>query len=72
MEAVIGNLTKEEFFGTGPNYSKNIHPSFNQNSIKVGKIVGWMAIGGIIVYIFRKDIETLFLRLFDKSPDKSK
>jgi len=71
MEADIGNLTKEEFFGTCPNYSENLNPGGRRGSNNIGKAVFWMIIGGVIVFIFREDIEALFLRLGDNSPDES-
>ena len=71
MEAVIGNLSKEEFFGSGPNYSENQNPGVGRNSNNIGKVVFWMIIGGVIVYIFRDDIEALFLMLLGNSLDES-
>ena len=71
MEAIIENLTKNEFFGAAPNYSENLYPGVNQNAIKVGRIIVWMIVGGVIVYIFRHDIEAFFLGLMDKSSDES-
>ena len=71
MEAVIGNLSKEEFFGSGLNYSEIQNSGVGKDSNNIGKVVLWMIIGGVIVYIFRYDIEALFLRLLGNSPDES-
>lgn len=65
MQEIIGNLSKEEFFGgIGSNSSPILNKSEGINNIN--KILIGICIGGIIVYIFRDDIDDFFRKLLNK------
>ena len=69
MEAIIGNLSKEEFFDLGHNYSGSPNPGINNNSDVIGYSIIGIIISGVIVYIFRYDIEAFLNRLVGRSSD---
>ncbi len=57
-----------------PKYSteQSVHPNagIKRNSLAIGKIIIGIIIGGVIVYIFKDDIEAFLNRLANKSSDK--
>ena len=71
MEAIIGKLSTEEFFGLGTNNSGNPNLGLRNNSdVIVYSIVG-ILISGVIVYIFRYDIEAFLNSLTGRSSDEN-
>lgn len=69
METIIENLSKEEFFGGIESNSLPIleKPKGTNN---ITKILMGVCIGGIIVYIFKDDINDFFRKLLnEKSSD---
>lgn len=65
MQEIIGNLSKEEFFG---GIVSNSSPILNkpEGTNNINMILIGICIGGIIVYIFRDDIDDFFRELLDK------
>ena len=66
METIIENLTPGEFFNGIPT-EQSLHPIVG---IKMNSIVIGIIIGGVIVYIFKDDIEAFLNKLANKSSDK--
>lgn len=65
MEEIIKNLSKEEFFcGIVSNSSQNLNKP--EGTIKINMILIGICIGGIIVYVFRDDIDDFFRELLNK------
>lgn len=65
MQEIIENLSKEEVFGgIGSNSSPILDKP--KGTIKINKILIGICIGGIIVYIFRDDIDDFFRKLLNK------
>ena len=72
METVLENLTPGEFFyGLPTEQSVNPNAGIKRNSPVIGNIIIGIIIGGVIVYIFRYNIEAFFNGLSGKSPDES-
>ncbi len=71
METVLENLTPGEFFYGLPTEQSVIpNAGIKRNSQVIGKIIIGIIIGGVIVYIFKDDIEAFLNSLDNKSSDK--
>lgn len=71
MQAILENLTKEEFFGKiGPNNISNALPEKTGGIGNIGKIVIACVTGGIIVYVFKDQIDSFFRWLIRNPIDK--
>jgi len=65
MEETIISLSREEFFGgIGSNSSPILNKSEGTNNFN--KILIGVCIGGILVYIFKDDIDEFFRKLLNK------
>jgi len=71
MEAIIENLTKEEFFGKiGPNNAGNALPERPGGIGNIGKILIAFVVGCIVVYVFKDQIDSFFRLLFHNPIEK--
>ncbi len=71
MEINLESLSPDEFFGTVNMHSQMPETSTANKSSGIGNIIIGIIIGGIIVYIFRYNIEFFFNGLSGKSLDES-
>lgn len=71
METILESQTPEEIFGFGHYHSNYQNTGIQKKTNVIGYIIVGLIIGGVIVYIFRYDIEAFFNGLSGKSPDES-
>lgn len=66
MEEIIENLSRDEFFG---GIGSNSAPILDKpkGTIKINRILIGICIGGLIVYIFRDDIDDFFRKLLKRN-----